>query len=301
MTDTTQPKRSLRWRLYHGETNFDFVGQRRKWFMISGAVILVGLLALAVNGLNFGIEFKGGTSWLVPANGVTVGQARSAMSSAGYPDATVQTISSSGVTNIRVESGVTAPKDRTKVTVTLAKLTNTTTNSVSVNSVSASWGKDITAAARRALIIFLLAIFAFIWIRFAEWKMSVAALVALVHDLLVTVGIYAVFGFPVTPATVVALLTILGYSLYDTVVVFDKVDENTKGLAASGRLTYSDTVNLSMNQVLMRSLNTSLVAIMPILSVLLVGSILLGATTLREFGLALFVGLLTGAAMKIDE
>jgi preprotein translocase subunit SecF len=145
----------------------------------------------------------------------------------------------------------------------------------------------------------LVAIFAFIWVRFSEWKMSVAALVALIHDILVTVGVYAVFGFPVTPATVIAFLTILGYSLYDTVVVFDKVDENTKGLAASGRLTYSDTVNLSMNQVLMRSVNTSLVAIMPVFSILIIGSQLLGATTLREFGLALFVGLLTGAYSSI--
>jgi preprotein translocase subunit SecF len=129
--------------------------------------------------------------------------------------------------------------------------------------------------------------------------MSLSAIAALVHDIAVTVGVYAVFGFPVTPATVIAFLTILGYSLYDTVVVFDKVDENTRGLASSGRMTYSDTVNLSMNQVLMRSLNTSLVAILPILSVLVIGSVLLGATTLQEFGLALFIGLLTGAYSSI--
>jgi preprotein translocase subunit SecF len=293
-----QPRRGLAWRLYHGETAFDFVGRRNRWFALSTVVILVGLVALGTRGLNFGIDFKGGTVWQVPAHGVTVANARSAVSGI-VPDATVQTITAANVNDIRVESGVSAQQKRDDVTNALAKLTKTTPNGVNVTSVGATWGHDITRSAERALFFFLVAIFAFIWFRFSEWKMSVAALVALVHDLLVTVGVYAIFGFPVTPATVIAILTILGYSLYDTVVVFDKVDENTKGLAASGRMTYSDTVNLSMNQVLMRSINTSLVAILPILSVLLVGSVLFGATTLREFGLALFVGLVTGAYSSI--
>ena len=294
MTDVAQ-SHGLGWRLYHGETAFNFIGRRNRWFALSGAVILVGLLALTTRGLNFGIDFKGGTSWEVPAHGVSVATARDAMRSAGQPDATVQTVGQ----DLRIQSKVSTQATRDKVTQALATLTKTTTDKVDVNSVGPTWGSDISHSAERALVFFLIAIFAFIWLRFSEWKMSAAAIAALVHDILVTVGVYALFGFPVTPATVIAFLTILGYSLYDTVVVFDKVDENTKGLAASGRMTYSDTVNLSMNQVLMRSLNTSLVAIMPILSILVIGSVLLGATTLREFGLALFVGLLTGAYSSI--
>jgi preprotein translocase subunit SecF len=211
------------------------------------------------------------------------------------PDATIQTVGS----DLRVEAKVSTATTTDTVKAALAKLAKANPDAVVVDSVGPTWGKEISTKATRALVIFLIAIFGFIWFRFSELKMSIAAIGALVHDILVTVGVYAVFGFPVTPATVIAFLTILGYSLYDTVVVFDKVDENTKGLAASGRMTYSDTVNLSMNQVLMRSINTSLVAILPIFSILIIGSQLLGATTLREFGLALFVGLLTGAYSSI--
>jgi preprotein translocase subunit SecF len=230
----------------------------------------------------------------VPANGRTVADARSALHGT-VPDATIQTVGS----DLRVEAKASTQATTTTVTDELAKLTGSSIDKVSVTSVGPTWGHQISSKAERALVVFLIAIFAFIWIRFSEWKMSVAAIVALVHDILVTVGVYAVFGFPVSPATVVAFLTILGYSLYDTVVVFDKIDENTRGLAQSGRMTYSDTVNLSMNQVLMRSINTSLVAILPVFSILIIGSQLLGATTLREFGLALFVGLLTGAYSSI--
>jgi preprotein translocase subunit SecF len=169
---------------------------------------------------------------------------------------------------------------------------------VILNDVGASWGSDITSKAVRALVIFLVAVFVYITFRF-ERKMAIAAMVALVHDILVTAGIYSLSGFQVTPATVVAFLTILGYSLYDTIVVFDKIEENTRGLASTGRMTYTETVNLSMNQVLMRSINTSLVAIMPILSILIIGSWVLGASALQDFGLALFIGLLTGAYSSI--
>ena len=161
-----------------------------------------------------------------------------------------------------------------------------------------SWGSDITSKAIRAVIIFLVVVSGYIWLRF-EGKMALAALVALVHDILVTAGIYSLSGFQVSPDTVIAFLTILGYSLYDTIVVFDKVQENTRGLASTNRLTYTDTVNLSMNQVLARSLNTSLVAIMPIMSILVIGAWVLGATALQDFGLALFIGLTTGAYSSI--
>jgi preprotein translocase subunit SecF len=164
--------------------------------------------------------------------------------------------------------------------------------------VGPSFGRSVANKARTALIVFLVVISAYISLRF-EWKMALAAMGAVVHDILVTVGVYSLSRFEVSPATVVAFLTILGYSLYDTIVVFDTVEENTKGLSASGRMSYAETVNLSMNQVLMRSLNTSLVAILPILSVLVIGAFVLGATTLKDFGLALLIGLLTGAYSSI--
>ncbi len=293
-------KRSLWHRLYHGETAFNFVGRRNTWFAVSGIIILIGFVSLFARGLNFGIDFEGGTAWEVKAPTESVAEARDAIRPLGLGDAKVQQL---GGDTIRVQSGVTGTeaeraKQRDAVSAALAKAGGVNVNTVSVNEVGPSWGGEVTKKAERALVFFFLAITLYITLRF-EWKMALAALAAVVHDIAVTVGIYSLSGFEVTPATVIAFLTILGYSLYDTIVVFDKVEENTKGLAASGRMTYGDTVNLSMNQVLMRSLNTSLVAILPILSVLVVGSFILGATTLEDFGLALLIGLLTGAYSSI--
>jgi preprotein translocase subunit SecF len=288
-------KASLAHKLYHGETTIDFVGRRNIWFIVSAVVIAAGLISLVTQGLNYGIDFKGGTSWEVPAPGVSVAQARDAVRPFGLGDATIQTI---GDDRIRVAGGNQSPEDQDKVSQALAGLAKVDRSQVSVNDVGPSWGKAVTQKARNALVVFFILISIYISLRF-EWKMAAAALAAVVHDILVTVGVYSISRFEVTPATVVAFLTILGYSLYDTIVVFDKVEENTKGLAASGRFTYSDTVNLSMNQVLMRSLNTSIVAIMPIVSILVIGAGVLGATTLQDFGLALLIGLLTGAYSSI--
>ncbi|HJV09117.1 MAG TPA: protein translocase subunit SecF, partial [Acidimicrobiales bacterium] len=288
-------KTSLAHRLYHGETTFNFVGRRRFWWAVSAVVILAGLIALVVQGLNLGIDFEGGTSWEVPAPGVSVSEARDAVRPLGLGNATIQTI---GDDRIRVASDSEAPDQQQRISEALATVAGVDVSQVSVNDVGPSWGDAVTKKARNALVVFFILISIYISLRF-EWKMAMAALAAVVHDILVTVGVYAISRFEVTPATVVAFLTILGYSLYDTIVVFDKVEENTKGLAASGRFTYSDTVNLSMNQVLMRSLNTSIVAIMPIVSILVIGAGVLGATTLNDFGLALLVGLLTGAYSSI--
>jgi len=186
----------------------------------------------------------------------------------------------------------------TAVQNALAKAAHENPSVVSVTDVGPTWGGQVTDKAIEALILFFVAVAVYISIRF-EFKMAVAAIVAVIHDLLVTVGIYSIFGFQVTPDTVIAVLTVLGYSLYDTVVVFDRIGENSKGLGASGRITYSDMVNLSMNQTLARSINTSLVAIIPVLSVLLVGAGFLGATTLEDFGLALVIGLTSGAYSSI--
>ena len=289
-------------RLYHGETSFDFVGRTKQWLIVSGVVIGIGLLSLFVlRGLNFGIDFRGGTAWEVPTESPSVDAARDALRPLGLADAKIQVL---GTNILRVqadpEGGTAAERKERQVEVSeaLAEAEDIDADLVSVNEVGPSWGSEITAKARNALLAFLVVISIYISFRF-EPKMALASLAALFHDILVTVGVYSLSGFEVTPATVVAFLTILGYSLYDTIVVFDKVEENTRGLAASGRMTYSDMVNLSMNQVLMRSLNTSLVAIMPIFSILFVGAFLLGATTLQDFGLALLIGLLTGAYSSI--
>jgi preprotein translocase subunit SecF len=282
-------------RLYHGETSFEFIGNKRRWFLLSAVVMLAGIVSLITQGLNYGIEFKGGTSWEVHAPHVSVAKARDALRPLGLADAKIQTV---GGGLVRVQGPHFVPDRQQKVSEALAKLGKTTPETVSVNDVGPSWGSAVTSKARTALIAFFIAITIYISARF-EWKMAAAALSAVVHDIIITVGVYSLSRFEVTPATVVAFLTILGYSLYDTIVVFDRVEENTRGLAGSGRMTYSDTVNLSMNQVLMRSLNTSLVAILPILSVLVIGAFVLGATTLKDFGLALLIGLLTGAYSSI--
>ena len=282
-------------RLYNGETAFDFIGRRRLWLLISGLVILLGLISLGTRGLNFGIDFEGGTAWEVPAGDVSVGEARDALRDEGLGDARIQIV---GGDVLRVTGEEATSEKRDEVLDALVELTGADAADASVNQVGPSWGEDISRKAQRALVIFLLAITVYITLRF-EWKMALATLAALFHDIFVTVGVFSLSGFEVTPATVIATLTILGYSIYDGIVVFDKIDENTKGMAASGRMTYGDMVNLSLNQVLMRTLNTSITALLPILSLLVIGSFILGATTLQEFALALLIGLTASAYSSI--
>ena len=291
-------------RLFRGETSFDFAGRWRRWFAISGTVIVIGLLSLGVRGLNFSIDFRGGTVWEVPSN-ASVAQARRVVGSAvpGFGQATIQILTNTQTNQrtVKVEAPAKttgSSKEVAAVTDALASMAHISPNAVQIDAIGPSWGSDITNKAIEAVIVFLVVVSGYIWLRF-EGKMAVAALVALLHDMLVTAGIYSLSGFQVSPDTVIAFLTILGYSLYDTIVVFDRVQENTRGLASSNKLTYSDTINLSMNQVLARSLNTSLVAILPILSILVIGAWLLGATALNDFGLALFIGLTTGAYSSI--
>jgi preprotein translocase subunit SecF len=298
MTDPTA-ERSIWTRLYHGETRIDFMSKKRWWFTISGVIIALGMVSLGVNGLNRGIEFRGGTSWEVPAHKLTVAKARDVLPSA-LRDAKVQALGS-GAVRIQADPRGNDVKRQAavdKITSDLAKAAHVTERQISVNSVGPSWGSEITAKARRALEWFLVLITIYIALRF-EWKMALTILVALVHDIAITVGVYSIFKLEVTPPTVIAILTILGYSIYDGIVVFDKVEENTKPLAVSGRMTYTDMVNLSLNQVLMRSLNTTLTALLPILSLLVIGSFILGATTLQEFAIALLVGLGAGAYSSI--
>jgi preprotein translocase subunit SecF len=294
-------KRPSLWhRLYHGETTYDFVGRRRIGFIISGIVILLSIFSLATRGLNLGIDFEGGVAWEMPAtNGVTVGDVKTILQSDGINigDAKIQSLSGAGGDRIRVQVGAQSNDVQTKVRNDLAAKAGVQPQDVSVNAVSASWGSEITKKAVRALIFFFIAIALYISIRF-EWRMAVGAILAVIHDVFISVGIYSIFGFEVTPETVVAFLTILGFSLYDTIVVFDKVHENTKRLTG-GRTTYDEIVNLSMNQTLMRSLNTSLAAVLPVLSLLVVGSWIMGAVALQDFAVALLVGLITGSYSSI--
>jgi preprotein translocase subunit SecF len=283
--------------LIHERTNFDFVGRAWRWALLSGTVIVICLLALAIRGLNLGIDFEGGTSWQLEVAGEdpSVSDVRDVLRPFGLAEAKVQTL---GGDSVRVQAEELPPAERRQVTVALAEYGGVEPVDVSVSAVGPTWGSTVSEKALRALVIFFVVISLYLWFRF-EWKMAVGAITAVVHDIIVTAGVYAITGFEVSPATVVAFLTILGFSLYDTVVVFDKIKENAATLGTVRGDTYSLMVNRSMNQVLMRSLNTSLVALLPVASLLVVGSGLFGAVALRDFALALFIGLLTGAYSSI--
>lgn len=284
-------------RLYHGQTDVDFVGRAKLWFVLSGAVIALGLVSMLGRGLNLGIEFRGGTSWVVPGS-VATDEVRDVMASLGAGDASIQTLGGEEGERVRVQAAPDSGADREEVSRALADLAGTDASEVQVTDVSPSWGQEITSKAQRALVFFLVAIAVYITLRF-EWRMALATLAALVHDVLVTVGVYSLTGFEVAPATVIAVLTILGYSIYDGIVVFDKVDENVQAVGGAGRSTYSSIVNRSLNQVLMRTLNTSITALLPIASLLVIGSFVLGAVTLQQFALALLIGLGASAYSSI--
>lgn len=304
MTATTAPapakKRGLRGTLadiYHERTHFDFTGRSRRWLIVSSILIGVSLAALVVNGLNLGIEFTGGSQWQVTMASGTAdsGDVRDALSGTAAADAKILIL---GDTGVRVQSEDVNKADRRAITAALADYAGVTAADVSFDDVGATWGDQVSKKALTALVVFFALIALYLTVRL-EWKMALAAILAVIHDIIVTVGVYAITGFEVTPATVVAFLTILGFSLYDTVVVFDKVRENTPSVGTERGDTYSLMVNRSMNQVLMRSLNTSFVALLPVASLLVVGSTLLGGLTLRDFALALFVGLAVGAYSSI--
>ena len=286
-------------RLYRGETTFNFVGRRWWGFGISIAFVVVTVVSLFAQGLNLGIDFKGGVAWEVPASTITVEDVRDILEANEIPtsDAKIQILNGAEGQRIRAQVGEISTETRTVVQAALSVKAGVELQEVSVASVSSSWGRNITEKAVRALLTFFVIVSMYIAWRF-EWKMAIAAILAMVHDVLISVGVYATFGFSVTPATVIAFLTILGFSLYDTIVVFDKVHENTTRYSAS-KVSYGDIINVSMNQVLMRSINTSLAAVLPVLSLLVLGSWIMGAIALQEFALALLVGMLLGAYSSI--
>ncbi|MFM7756351.1 MAG: protein translocase subunit SecF [Actinomycetota bacterium] len=296
-----EPRRkSLIGRLVDGETSFDFFGRRRVAFVVSGVLLVLTLASLLTRGLNLGIDFEGGVAWQVPkTESIEVDDVRTILEENGIrsDNAKIQVLDSGSQQTIRVQVGDQTEEVRIAVQGELAEKASVESNDVSVSSVSSSWGRSITEKAVRALAIFLGLVALYIAWRF-EWRMALAALIAMVHDVVISVGLYSLFGFEVTPATVVAFLTILGYSLYDTIVVFDRVQDNVAKFSGT-RISMGDISNISMNQVLMRSINTSVSSILPVLSILILGSGVLGAVSLREFAVALLVGMITGAYSSI--
>jgi len=287
-------------RLYRGETTVDYYSKRRPALMASGAFMLVSVIVLVFGGLNLGIDFRGGVAWEAPATSTLDSDAVREVLEANGVDTTnakLQTLQGADGERIRVQVGDQTDAVRSAVQVALAEQAGLETEEVSVAAVSSSWGRSITVKAIRALLVFFVLVSLFIAWRF-EWKMAASAIIAMAHDVLVSVGVYAIFRFEVTPATVVAFLTILGYSLYDTVVVFDKVNENIVRFNTS-RMSMANIVNVSSNQVLARSLNTTLSSALPVISLLVVGSFIMGATSLEEFAIALLVGMLTGTYSSI--
>ena len=276
-------------RLRTGDFEFDILGRRRTWFIISGIVIAIAIGSLATRRINAGLEFRGGTAFEFQseASGVDIADVRGALSDAGIEEATVQTLGERG---FLVQTEDVSPSVQSRTVTELAEVADIDRDDINVTNVGPKWGAQITRKAIQALVVFRVVLVIYLSIRL-EPKMAVAALAAVFHDLVATAGIYSLTGFEVTPATVIALLTILGFSLYDTVVVFDRVKERTASLSAAGRITYTQATNEALNEVLIRSLNTSIVSLLPVASLLVVGSYLLGARTLRELALALLIGI----------
>jgi preprotein translocase subunit SecF len=289
--------------LYDGDVSIDFVGRKWLWYMVSGIIVVLAVGGLYFKGLNFGIEFEGGVEYNVsmPAGQATqdnVEKIRSAVADTGIDEAASPVVNTSGKT-IRVTTEEMNNDQADEVRDAIAGAVNIdATNDISATEVGASWGEQVAQRALLGLVVFLVLVVLFIWAYFREWKMSVAAIVALAHDIVITIGVYALSGFEVTPATVTGLLTILGFSLYDTVVVFDKVRENTKNMRA-GRRTYAELANLAVNQTLVRSINTSIVALLPVGAILYVSVATLGSGPLKDLSLALFVGMAAGAYSSI--
>ncbi len=279
--------------LYRGETRFDLIGRRRSWYIASGVVVFICLLSMVFRGFTFGIEFSGGNEFLVDTrSGTTVEQVRHAIEARGVPVSSAQVRGQGADNKYVIRTGRITDEQSEAAKAAIREVVQV--DLVNTTSVSSSWGRAITDKALLGLVVFLFLVGGFIWVRF-EKQMALAALAALAHDLLLTAGVYSLVGFEVTPGTVIGLLTILGYSLYDTVVVFDKVEENTRGLLGSHRYTYAEAANQAVNQTLMRSINTSLIGLLPVAGLLFVGAGLLGVGTLKDLALVLFIGLLTGA------
>ena len=295
-------RRPLANRLYAGEVSLPIVQHSKRWYAISAVLMAIAIGAVLLRGgLQLGVEFTGGaelTAQVSETTDATVPDVRDAVISTGLDEAAEPRVVVVGDDNVRVQTGSLTPEETTTVREAIAAELGVEPDEIAAQVIGPSWGAQITRQAVVGLTLFVLAIAVFLSIAY-EWKMAVAALVTLLHDVIFTVGIYALVGFDVTPATVIGFLTILGYSLYDTVVIFDKVRENTKGITAQNQVTYAEAANLGLNQTLMRSMNTAIIGLLPIGSILFVGAGLLGAGTLKDLALALFIGVAVGTYSSI--
>jgi len=285
--------------LYSGRVSIDVVGRRKLWYGIAIVLVIVAIVApVARGGFNFGIEFRGGSEFRIDGVGETSQQvARDAVQSVD-PE-TQPIVTSVGVDSVRIQTEQLDDVTTEEIRIALANAYGLPSGSVTSSFIGANWGADVTSKAINGLIVFLILVSVLMAFYFRTFKMSIAALAALAHDVVITAGIYALTGFEVTPAAVIGLLTILGYSLYDTVVVFDKVRENTLGVEFSEDTTFASQVNLAVNQTLVRSINTSVVAILPVAAILFIGAFVLGVGTLRDIALALFIGMIVGTYSSI--
>jgi preprotein translocase subunit SecF len=295
---------NLTGRLYRGEVSIDFVSRQKLWYTISGIILLISILGLIFRGLDYSVEFKGGSLWTVPASSsATAAQLERIVTNGGGVSASANEVKpfNGHPAFWQVQAGKMQPSKALKIGDTIAAtyhLPATGKDAVSVTTVGSSWGAQVTQKAIEALIAFLIVVVIYLSIAF-EWRMAASAFVALAHDIVITIGVYALTGFQVSPATIIGLLTILGYSLYDTVVVFDKVRENTAPILGTRKTTYSQAANLALNQTLVRSINTSLTALLPVAAILVVGTLLLGNGELKDLSLVLFVGMLSGTYSSI--
>ena len=282
-------------RLYRGEVSYDFVGRWKRWYIFSAIILLVAVGSLAFRGLNLGIEFRGGADFAIPNATCSVSEARE-VAEAETGGQTIVTVASSGT--MRVQTIPLTSAESIELSESLGGVCGVAASEITVQVVGPTWGAEISSKALQGLVIFLVLVTIFLSIYF-EWRMAIGALVALAHDLVITVGIYALFGLEVTPATAIGVLTILAYSLYDTVVVYDKVKENTRGIAGQSVMTYDEAANLAVNQTVVRSINTSLTSLLPVLAIIIVGAGLLGAGTLLDLAVALAVGMAAGTYSSI--
>ena len=285
-------------RLYSGEQSYNIVGRGRRWLTVFGAVLVLSLLGLLVRGLVFSVDFTGGATVTVPSATLSIDQATTIAANSGLKDPVVQSETViNGGRQIEITVKTITDTERDSLTAALAKATGDNPNTINVSSTGASWGDSVSKQAIEALIVFLVLVAIYLAV-FFEWQMALAAIVSLLNVIVITVGVYAWSGLEVSPATVTGFLTILGYALYDAVVVFDKVRENVKLQVKTDKLGYADAANLAVNQTLVRSLNTSLIATIPVFALLL-GGTLSGATELQDLALALFVGIAAGTISSI--
>ena len=287
-------KRSMAERLYTGDLSYDFIKHRKLWFIVSAVLLTISILALLIRGLTLGIEFSGGTDFQAPMTiqSATVDQVRAQVEDFETQELDAQ-VFALGSDAIRIQTRSLTPDETTSVRGDIAALAGVQAEDVTYNAIGPSWGAEISRQGLIALVVFIIAVMLLIAVYFQDWKMSVAAIIAVFHDLVITIGAYALLGFTVTPTTVIGVLTILGYSLYDTVVVFDKIRENVKGLHETNK-TYSEQANLAVNQVLVRSINTTVIGVLPVLALFVAGA-WLQSGPLADLGLALLVGMIAGA------